>query len=408
MYVKSLKILHLIIIIFYEKRSIRIGKMLRFFLQRIFIAIFLLPFLTPSVYAKAPDSVSKQRDAVVTVYVNDRNEKHIASAVGFIVGRRGVIATNCRIIAKWFEKIENVLTVETGAGIKFPMGDLISSRCENNLALFRVEAGDLPAVRLAGNYKPAQRERIAVVSGPSAPVTEGVVRNVRKNGTLFDLSVAVPPSKSGSPVFDMKGEVIGAAISLPGKGRNVSFAVSLKSIARQLERYERIASSIKSSPPQLMEGIGEEKKPLGPEDYFSRGCAYDRLNMFGEAVKEYRQSLALNPNLMEAYVSLGTDYYRIGQYDEAIEAYKQAIKRQPDSASLYNKLGSIYILDRNYPMAIAEFKKAISIDPGDADAHFSLGIAYFLNGDREAAFDECETLEGIDKERSDTLSNILY
>jgi len=206
----------------------------------------------------------------------------------------------------------------------------------------------------------------------------------------------------------MKGEAIGAAISLPGKGRKISFAVSLKGIAKQLERYEKIASSIKSIPPRLMEQKRDEEKPPGPDDYFSRGCAYDRLNMFKEATKEYRQSLTLNPNLMEAYVNLGTDYYKVGQYDEAVDTYKQAIKKQPDSALLYNKLGSLYILQRKYPMAIATFKKAISIDPNDAEAHFNLGIAYFLSGDSNAAFDECETLEGIDKERSDTLSNILY
>lgn len=392
----------------YEWRSIRIREMLRFFLQRIFLAIFLLSFLTPSVDAKVPDNVSKQRDAVVTVYVNDRNEKHIASATGFIVDRRGIIVTNCRIIAKWFEKIENVLTVETGGGARFPMGDLISSRCENNLALFKVGAEELPAVKLAKDYKPVRRERIAVAEGPSGSVTEGIVKDVRKNGAFFDLSVTVSPLKSGSPVFNMKGEAIGAAISLPRKGRNISLAVSLKSIARQLERYVRIASSIRSSSPRLTEEKREEKKILDPNDYFSRGCAYDRLNMFREAVREYRQSLTLNPDFMEAYVSLGTDYYKIGQYDEAIDAYKQAIKRQPDSASLYIKLGSTYILDHKYQMAIAAFKKAINIDPGDADAHFNLGIAYFLNGDSNAAFDECQTLEGIDKERSDTLSNILY
>jgi len=382
--------------------------MVRFSFQRIFIAIFLLLFLTPPVYAKVPDIVSKQRDAVVTVYVNDRDEKHIASATGFIVDRRGVIATDCHIVAKWFEKIENLLIVETGGGVQFPMGDLISSRCENNLALFTIAGIDLPAVRLAKDYKPVRREHIAVAPGSSTPVTEGFIRDVRRNRAFFGLSINIPPPKSGSPVFNMKGEAIGAAISLPGKGRKISFAVSLKGIAKQLERYEKIASSIKSIPPSLMEQKREEEKPPGPDDYFSRGCAYDRLNMFKEATKEYRQSLTLNPNLMEAYVNLGTDYYKVGQYDEAVDTYKQAIKKQPDSALLYNKLGSLYVLQRKYPMAIAAFKKAISIEPNDADAHFNLGIAYFLSGDSNAAFDECETLEGIDKERSDTLSNILY
>ena len=380
--------------------------MLRFSLQRTVVAVFLLFLLTLPVYA-VPYNVLKQRDAIVTVHINDGNGKYIASATGFILDRRGVVATNCRIIAKWFEKIENVLTVETIGGIQFPMGDLISSRCENNLALFTVKAGNnLPAVVLAKDQRTVNRERVAVATGPSSRFREGVVKAVRRNGALLDLSVAVPPSQSGSPVFNMKGEAIGAAISLPGKSRNISFAVSLKGVAKQLQRYEKIASFRRSD--AFMEQKKEEQKTLGPDDYFSRGCAYDRLNMFREAAREYRQSLTLNPELVEAYVSLGTDYYKIGEYDEAIDTYKKAIARQPDSASLYNKLGSLYILDRKYPMAISAFKNAIDIAPEDADAHFNLGIAYFLNGDTNAAFDECETLEGIDKKRSDALSNILY
>ena len=382
--------------------------MLKSPLQKIFMATFLLLFLPPPVYAKVPDIVLKQREAVITVSVKDRNEKQIASATGFIVDRRGVIATDCHIIAKWFEKIENVLIVETAGGVQFRMGDLISSRCENNLALFTIAGADLPSVRLAKDYKPALKEHIAVAQGSSTPITEGFVTDIRKNGISFGLSVTVPSRKSGSPVFNMKGEAIGAAVSLWRKGSNLSYAVSLKGIAKQLERYEKIASSMRSSSPRPLEQKKEEEKPLGPGDYFSRGCAYDRQNMFKEATKEYRQSLTLKPDLMEAYLNLGTDYYKVGQYDEAVNTYKQAIERHPDSASLYNKLGSLYILQRKYPMAIAAFKKAISIDPHDSDAHFNLGIAYFLNGDSNEAFDECETLEGIDKERSNTLSNILY
>jgi tetratricopeptide (TPR) repeat protein len=381
--------------------------MLKSFLKSIFIAIFILTFLTPPVYAKVPDIVLEKRDAVVTVSVKDANGKHVATATGFVVDQRGVIVTNCSIVAKWFEKIQNILIVETADGFQFPMGDMISSRCENNLALFRINAVNLPAVVLAKDHKPVRREHIAVAQGPSTPVAEGFVRDIRNNGSLFDMSVAVPRSKSGSLVLNMKGEAIGAAISERRKGRNISFGVSLSGIAKQLERYEKIASSMRSSYPRPMEQKKEEK-PLGPGDYFSRGCAYDKLNMFKEATKEYRQSLTLNPDLMEAYMNLGTDYYEVGQYEEAIETYKQAIEKKPDSALLYNKLGSLYILQRKYPMAIDAFKKAISIDPNDADAHFNLGIAYFLNGDSNEAFDECETLEGIDKERSNTLSNILY
>jgi len=386
--------------------------MLKSPLQRIFIAVFLLFSLSPLVYAKVPDIVSKQREAVVTIFVKDRNEKQIASATGFIIDHRGVLTTNCRIIAKWFEKIENVLIVETADGLQFPVGDLISARCENDLALFGINAGDLPSVSLAKEYKPVRGEHIAVAADPVSSVTEGFVKAVRNNGAFFDLSISMPTTKSGSPVLNMKGEVIGAAVSQWKKGRNIAYAVSLKGIAKQLERYEKIASSIrssmKSSPPPPPEQKKEVEKSLGPGDYFSRGCAYDRQNMFKEATKEYRQSLILDPNLLEAYMNLGTDYYKVGQYDKAVDTYEQAIKRKPDSSSLYNKLGSLYILQRKYLMAIDAFKKAIGIDPNDADAHFNLGIAYFLNGDSNEAFEECETLEGIDKERSNTLSNILY
>ena len=153
----------------------------------------------------------------------------------------------------------------------------------------------------------------------------------------------------------------------------------------------------------------EEKENSGnPTTYFLFGCAYAKLHMYKKAIKVYKQALLINPDFVEAYVNLGIAYYKLGDYLGAIDAFQQAIKREPNSLSLYNKLGSTYIAHSAYSMAIETFKRAIGIEPKNADAHFNLGITYFLNGDTTAAFREYRILKDIDKERANSLIDLIY
>ena len=361
-----------------------------------------MTLLTARVDARVPDTIIQQKSAVVTVHVDDRNGKHVFSGSGFILDKDGIIVTNCRVVAKWFAKAENRIRIETEEGTQYPFADLLSPRCENDLVLIKTEAEGLPAVRLNADYSPKQGEKIVIVrnAGAGAAISEGTVRNILKKGKLIQTSIPVTQQSSGSPLFNMKGEVIGAAVFM--KQNNT--AVLLKDLMLRLEKYKK-RKALPAPVPKSTKLPVHEKTDTN--DYFTLACSYENSNRYHEAIEAYKQSLQMDPDRMEAYLNLGVVYYKVGKYSDAIEILKQALSVNPYVLPAYNKLGTAYIIRGAYSMAIDTFRKAAEIDPNDPTAHFNLGIAYFLSGDKSAAFEEYVTLKDIDKERADILRDII-
>ena len=361
-----------------------------------------MTLLTARVDARVPDTIIQQKSAVVTVHVDDRNGKHVFSGSGFILDKDGIIVTNCRVVAKWFAKAENRIRIETEKGTQYPFADLLSPRCENDLVLIKTEAEGLPAVRLNADYSPKQGEKIVIVrnAGAGAAISEGTVRNILKKGKLIQTSIPVTQQSSGSPLFNMKGEVIGAAVFM--KQNNT--AVLLKDLMLRLEKYKKRKALAAPVPKSTKLPVHEK---TDTNDYFTLACSYENSNRYHEAIEAYKQSLQMDPDRMEAYLNLGVVYYKVGKYSDAIEILKQALSVNPYVLPAYNKLGTAYIIRGAYSMAIDTFRKAAEIDPNDPTAHFNLGIAYFLSGDKSAAFEEYVTLKEIDKERADILRDII-
>jgi S1-C subfamily serine protease len=195
-----------------------------------------MTLLTARVDAKVPDSIIKQKSAVVTVHVDDKNGKHVFSGSGFVLHKDGIIVTNCQVVAKWFAKAENRIRIETEGGTQYPFEDLLSPRCENDLILIKAEAEELPAVRLNTYYSPKQGEKIVVVrnKGTGAAISEGTVKRILEKGKLLQTSIPVTRQSSGSPLFNMKGEVIGASVFM--KENNT--AVLLKDLMLHLAKYK--------------------------------------------------------------------------------------------------------------------------------------------------------------------------
>ena len=385
--------------------------MMRMGLKKIYLAALLLMFVVARVDAKVPDIVLNQRSAVVTVHVDDGNKKHIESGTGIIAEQDGVIVTNCGIIGKWIMESGATLSVETEGKGRFPVEEVISSKCENNLALLKIKTTDLPAVKIAREFKPRQGEYIYIIKGrleSETTVSSGTIRSVSEKSGSFQISVPVKQGDSGSPLFNAKGEVVGAVIVQTRRGKTLIFAVSMKEILKQLGRYKKPKNLIDSNISKAVTDKAPENKAGDIYEHFSRGCAYDQSGMYKEAIEAYQQSLKINPDFAETYVNLGIDYYRLGKYDDAINIFKQAIQIKPDIISVYIKLGATYIVNGEYSMAVDILKKAINMDPGNPAVHFNLGIAYFLSGDTIAAREECTVLRDIDKTKADSLIDLMY
>jgi hypothetical protein len=73
----------------------------------------------PVIHAVVPNAVLEQKQTAATVYVYDAGGDQIASGSGFVIGRDGVIATNCSVISKWFESVQSRIFVTTEQGYYF-------------------------------------------------------------------------------------------------------------------------------------------------------------------------------------------------------------------------------------------------------------------------------------------------
>jgi hypothetical protein len=384
------------------------------------IFIINLIFAFSYAFAEVPDIVSQQKNSVVNIYVRNENNDLIATGSGFIVDKSGVIVTNCDVIVKWLKEIPNSLVAETEGGTQLPIENLISKRCDNNLALIKVEGKDLPSATIAENYIPRIGEDIFVFGIPSdleTKVSAGIIKDVLQQKKLIQISIPVSPEKIGSPVFSKNGEVVAALTSLPRKGKGRHFAALLKNIIKQLNKYNKPQTELAKKAPLRIPSPGpkayhhekeKEKKREDFKEYFLRGSSYQELDMYSEAIKSYQKTIELKPDFSDAFTNLGIVYYKLARYDEAINAYKQAVRINPDSTLLYNKIGSAYVILGSYSKAVDNFKKATEIDPKDALSHYNLGIAYYLSGDRDSALDEYDVLKEIDKERAKSLLDVIY
>jgi hypothetical protein len=84
-----------------------------------------------------------------------------------------------------------------------------------------------PAKIASGSLKAG--ERVLVLGSPlglEQTVSEGIVAAVRASGDVVQITAPISPGSSGSPVVNMKGEVVGVATLTLVKGTEFNFAIS--------------------------------------------------------------------------------------------------------------------------------------------------------------------------------------
>lgn len=127
---------------------------------------------------------------------------------GFIVASDGLIVTNNDLIPSWASQY---LVWRNGHSIA---GEVIKRDVENNLALIRIEENNLPVVSFADLDKIRLGERIILAARQTKEenfslfVNLGIVRALN-NGILKINFEESNPLANGSPLINLKGEVIG-------------------------------------------------------------------------------------------------------------------------------------------------------------------------------------------------------
>lgn len=316
---------------------------------RALIILFLL--LSSLAYA---NPLKGQKEAI-EVNVIDGSGRTVMAGKGYIVDSEGLIATDCRMILRWYEDIKNDLVVKLEEG-NFSLHRLISYNPSLDLAIFKINKEGLPSIRLDPTDKATAYIRKAI------KVYKDMSRALNQASRKEDIIT----EKSESPRYPEH------------KNREMS---------------DRLT--------------GEESRDSQVASPSLKGLKYVSLGKYREAIEEFNRALKAEPSNPDIYLNLGLAYYKIDRYRDSIDAFKKALMHGAVSKSVYCKLGSLYLVLGGYNEAIDAFKEALNIDNRDPIAHFNLAIASFMKGDRDQAWQEYVVLRGIDGELARRLWDII-
>jgi serine protease Do len=192
---------------------------------------------------------------------------------GFIVSADGYILTNAHVVDDASE-VTVKLTDEREFNAK-----VIGSDRRTDVALVKIDAKNLPVVRIGEASKSKVGEWVAAIGSPFGlenTVTAGIIS--AKSRSLPDenyvpfiqTDVAINPGNSGGPLFNMAGEVIGInsqIYSRTGGYMGLSFAVPIEvamKVKTDLQKYGkvtrgRLGVTIQGVTQELADSFGMKK-----------------------------------------------------------------------------------------------------------------------------------------------------
>tara|TARA_Y100000389_G_scaffold199318_1_gene237488 strand:+ start:10484 stop:11917 length:1434 start_codon:yes stop_codon:yes gene_type:complete len=154
-----------------------------------------------------------------------------SSGSGFILSSDGYIMTNHHVVNGADKIIISTNDQETYEA------KLIGSDKRSDLALLKIEARNLPIVKIASNDNVKLGEWVLAIGSPfgfNQTVTAGIVSGKQRKLAgdnyvpYIQTDVAINPGNSGGPLFNLSGEVIGVnaqIYSRTGGFMGVSFAI---------------------------------------------------------------------------------------------------------------------------------------------------------------------------------------
>ena len=71
------------------------------------------------------------------------------------------------------------------------------------------------------------------------------------------------------------------------------------------------------------------------------GNAYARMNLYNQAIVEYKKALEIDPDYSQAHFNLGFIYHKQGRFDEAAKEYEKVLILNPHFILAQKKLAEL-------------------------------------------------------------------
>ncbi|HYJ45383.1 MAG TPA: tetratricopeptide repeat-containing serine protease family protein, partial [Pyrinomonadaceae bacterium] len=301
-----------------------------------------------------PELIRRVKPAVVAVITYDAKNEVQMTGSGFFV-RSGQVLTNMHVI-EGAHHVE-IRTLD-GKGKTYAVEGLLNADDEGDLALLSVP---VPADRVRGleiaGALPEEGEDVFVIGNPlrlEGSVSNGIVSAVREVpnlGEIIQITAPISHGNSGSPLFNMKGQVLGIVTMKVTNGQNINLALGASRLAKlkpeKLMTFDELAARSKT---------GAQAEVLA-EWWYRNGLNSLWLGNYDSALGYFENAVNKNPNRAEAWIQVGYCKVKQGKNAEAIRAFQKAIQLRPNSSEAYNKLGDAYYYASRFTEAIEAYKQ---------------------------------------------------
>lgn len=347
------------------------------------------------------EMVKQVRPAVVTIVTYDSAGTQEAQGSGFFVDSKHVI-TNWHVV-------EDASRIEARCydGTVYQVRRIAARDVKSDLVSLELATANASVSPLTvSGITPEPGERVVVVGSPlglQASVSDGVVSDLREIpelGHVMQISAPVSHGSSGSPVVNLKGEVVGVAEAIKAGGQNLNFAVPGSQVLALMTGRSN------GSTAQAVPG-GQGAGPLSDGSY-NKGRGLMQSKRYREAIDVFASILKSNPRNYLAWFSTGHCYTQLGDYRTATEAFLKTVQIKPTFQEAQASLGAVLGLQGKYPSAIAAFKEAIRLDPESAIAHYGLGLIFVATKDTNGALRQYEVLQRLDPRLAADLFSAIY
>jgi Tfp pilus assembly protein PilF len=361
----------------------------RIFPQLLLIAVSIFSVKQAFAQETLPELVRRVKPQVVAIATYDSQGEALMTGSGFFV-RPGQVVTNLHVI-RGAQRCE-IKTLD-GKGKVFPVAGMLAVDEEGDLALLSVDMPpDRPRAGELARVLPDEGEQIVVIGNPlklEGSVTDGIVSAVREVpnvGKIIQITAPISHGNSGSPVFNMKGQVVGVVTVKVTNGQNINLAIGAARVEQLRPGQLRSFATLPAK--ERVSDIAESSYRTGLDSLW--------LGNYDNAIGYFETAANRNPRRADAWVQVGYCKVKQGKTEEGIRAYQHALQLKPDSEEIHNKLGDAYYYAGRMRDAIASYSRAAALRPDNPDAHYNLAVAYFESGNERLALSEAKILRQLD------------
>lgn len=357
-----------------------------------FLPVLLLLLFTTVVKAadqNLPALVKRVKPSVVAIATYDANGEALMTGSGFFL-RPGQVVTNLHVIRG---ATRGEIKTLDGKGKVYPINGTVAIDEEGDLALLSVEMPNTPgrSSELATEL-PDEGEPIFVIGNPlklEGSVSDGIVSAVREvpnSYRIIQITAPISHGNSGSPVFNLRGQVLGVVTVKVTNGQNINLAIAAARVGE-----------LKAGVVRPLADLTQKPKGDVAETAYKSGLESLWLGNYDNAVGYFENAVNRNPKRADAWVKVGYCKVKQGKNQEAIRAYLEALQLKPSDAEIHNKLGDAYYYAGRMREAIESYTEASKLSPESAEVFYNLAIAYYESGNLNKAAEEARILQRLDQ-----------